>query len=147
MRFLKIVGSITMAWMVVGGSSVRADAPAWMHNLVGASLPAHDEKTVAVLLYSDDVLTIQNNGKLKRVERRAYKILRPEGGDYGTVRADMSSETRVVSMHGWCIPAQGKDYEVKDKEAVETALTGLENGELASDVKSSSSSCPQCELS
>ncbi len=136
MRLLKMVGSVALAWMTVGSSSVRADAPAWMHNLVGVSLPAHDEKTTAVLLYSDDVLTVQSNGKLKRLERRAYKILRPEGSEYGTVRADMSSETRVVSMHGWCIPAQGKDYEVKDKEAVETALTGLENGELVSDVKS-----------
>jgi hypothetical protein len=136
MRSFKIAGSVALALMICGASSARADAPAWMHNLVAASLPAHDEKTTAVLLYSDDVLTIQSNGKLKHQERRAYKILRPEGSDYGTVRADMSSETRVVSMRGWCIPAQGKDYEVKDKEAFETALTGLENGELVSDVKS-----------
>lgn len=107
-----------------------------MHNLVSVSVPAHDEKTSAVVLYSEDILTVQNNGKLKHLERRAYKILRPEGSEYGVVRADMSSETKVVSMHGWCIPAQGKDYEVKDKEALETALTGLENGELVSDVKS-----------
>ena len=136
MRFLKIASAAALGWAVVGASAARADAPAWMHNLVGVSLPAHDEKTAAVLLYSDDVLTIQSSGKLKHLERRAYKILRPEGSGYGTVRADMSSETRIVSMHGWCIPAQGKDYEVKDKEAVETALTGLENGELVSDVKS-----------
>jgi len=136
MRFLKIAGSFALASLICGASSTRADAPAWMHNLVGVSLPAHDEKTTAVLLYSDDVMTIQSNGKLKHLERRAYKILRPEGSAYGTVRADMSSETRVLSMHGWCIPAQGKDYEVKDKEAVETALAGLENGELVSDVKS-----------
>jgi hypothetical protein len=114
----------------------RADAPAWMHSLVGVSVPTHDEKTTAVLLYSEDILSVQSNGKLKHLERRAFKILRPEGSEYGTVRADMSSETRVISMHAWCIPAQGKDYEVKDKEALETALTGLQNGELVSDVKS-----------
>lgn len=114
----------------------RADAPAWMHNVVNASVPEHDEKTSAVLLYSEDNLTVQNNGRLRRVERRVYKILRPEGREYGRVRADMSSETRIVSMHAWCIPAQGKDYEVKDKDAMETSLTGLENGELVSDVKS-----------
>lgn len=136
MRFFKIAVLFSLVPSICGASSARADAPAWMHNLVRVSIPAHDEKTTAVLLYSDDVLTIQSNGKLKQVQRRAYKILRPEGSDYGTVRANMSSETRVVSMHGWCIPAQGKDYEVKDKEAVETALTGLENGELVSDVKS-----------
>jgi Domain of Unknown Function with PDB structure (DUF3857)/Transglutaminase-like superfamily len=136
MRFFKISRSFALLLTICGASPAWADAPAWMHNLVGVSLPVYDEKTSAVLLYSDDVLTIQSNGKLKHLERRAYKILRPEGSDYGTVRADMSSESRVVGMHGWCIPAQGKDYEVKDKEAIETALTGLENGELVSDVKS-----------
>src|SRR5215813_4073860 len=104
-----VIGLISLT----GARVARADAPAWMHNLVGVSLPAYDEKTSAVLLYSEDVLTIQNNGKLKHLERRAYKILRPDGSDYGLVRADMSSETRVVGMRGWCIPAQGKDYEVK----------------------------------
>jgi len=28
-----------------------ADAPAWMHNLVNAPVPAHDEKTDAAVLY------------------------------------------------------------------------------------------------
>ncbi len=136
MRLDKIAGSVALAWGFAVVPAARADAPAWMHNLASVPVPAHDEKTSAVLLYSEDVLTVQNNGKLKHLERRAYKILRPEGKEFGVVRADMSSETRVVSMHGWCIPAQGKDYEVKDKEASETALTGLENGELMSDVKS-----------
>ena len=136
MRLDKIAGSVALAWVFAVVPAARADAPAWMHNLASVPVPAHDEKTSAVLLYSEDVLTVQNNGKLKHLERRAYKILRPEGKEFGVVRADMSSETRVVSMHGWCIPAQGKDYEVKDKEASETALTGLENGELMSDVKS-----------
>lgn len=117
-------------------SGASSDAPSWMHSVANATLPAHDEKTAAILLYSDVVLSVQNNGKLKRVERRAYKILRPEGRNLGRVQADMSSETRVVSMHGWCIPAQGKDYEVKDKDSLETSLPGLENGELVSDVKS-----------
>ncbi|HLZ13505.1 MAG TPA: DUF3857 domain-containing protein [Candidatus Acidoferrum sp.] len=122
----------------VGAYSSRAnnDAPAWVHTAANAPVPEHDEKAVAAVLYSEDVLTVQNIGKLKRIERRVYKILRPEGRVLGSVRADMSSETRVVSMHGWCIPTQGKDYEVKDKDAIETSLTGLENGELVSDVKS-----------
>jgi hypothetical protein len=38
-------------------------------------------------------------------------------------------------MRGWCIPAQGKDYEVKDKEAMEVSLLKVEGSELISDVK------------
>ena len=46
MRFLKIVGPITLAWMVVGGSSVRADAPAWMHAL-SRRVPAEEKVLMA----------------------------------------------------------------------------------------------------
>ena len=112
-----------------------ADAPSWMHALVNAPLPAHDEKTDAILLYAEDVTNVQANGKIKTIERRAYKILRPGGRDRGTVYESYDAETKVTNIHGWCIPATGKDYEVKDKDVVESALFGVENGELASDVR------------
>jgi hypothetical protein len=106
-----------------------------MRALVNAPLPPHDEKTDAILLYSEDTLNVQPNGKIKSIERRAYKILRPAGRDRGMVLAHFDSETRITGLRGWCIPAQGKDYEVKDKDVVETALFGVSNGELASDVR------------
>ncbi len=112
-----------------------ADAPQWMHAVANAPLPAHDEKTNAILLYSEDVLSVQSNGKIKKVERRVYKILRPDGRQYGTVRADFDAEAKINNMHGWCIPSQGKDYDVKEKDAIETALLGVQNGELMSDLK------------
>src|SRR6266849_4655520 len=116
---------------------VRAgDAPQWMHALVNVPLPEHDEKTDAVLLLAEDTFTVQGNGKMKRIERRVYKILRPDGRGYGTIYANFDAETKINSIHGWCIPAQGKDYEVKEKEAVETALLGVQGGELMSDLKS-----------
>ncbi len=111
------------------------DAPQWMHALVNAPLPQHDEKTNAVQLLAEDTFIVQGNGKMKRVERRVYKILRPDGRGYGTIYATFDSETKINFIHGWCIPAQGKDYEVKDKEAMETALFGVQNGELMSDLK------------
>lgn len=126
---------------------VRAggDAPQWMHALVSAPLPPHDEKTDAVVLYSEDILSVQGNGKLKSVQRRAYKILRPGGREHGTVYASYDSETRITGIHGWCIPAQGKDYEVKDKDVLETALLGVFNGELASDLRTKILKIPAAE--
>ncbi len=129
------VALFAMVCLWLGPQVAAGDAPAWMHALVSAPLPKIDEKTEAVLLYSETVLNVQANGKIKSIERRAYKILRPDGKGYGTVRADFDAETRITSIHGWCIPAQGKDYEVKDKDSVETALFGVMNGELVSDLR------------
>lgn len=133
---LSPISAALLALLVVSIPSARAgDAPPWMHALVNVPLPEHDEKTDAVVLLAEDTFTVQGNGKMKRIERRVYKILRPDGRRYGTIHADFDSETKIDSIHGWCIPAQGKDYEVKEKEALETALFGVPNGELMTDLK------------
>jgi Domain of Unknown Function with PDB structure (DUF3857)/Transglutaminase-like superfamily len=134
-RALAIVGVSAFSCFLLASSAKAGDAPQWMHALVNAPLPAHDEKTDAVLLYSEDILNVQGNGKIKSINRRAYKILRADGRHYGTIHATFDAETRITGIRGWCIPAQGKDYEVKDKDVIETALLGVLNGELASDVR------------
>ena len=106
-----------------------------MHALVNAPLPAHDEKTDVVLLYSDRNVTVQSVDKIKITVRGAYKILRPGGREYGTVAASFNSRSKITGMRGWCIPAQGKDYEVKDKEAMEMSLPDVAGSDLVSDVK------------
>jgi hypothetical protein len=128
------------AWFMIGGvagapQALAGDAPAWMHALVNVPLPAHDEKTDVVLLYSDRTVNVQSADKIKITVREAYKILRPGGREYGTVAVSYNSHSKITGMRGWCIPAQGKDYEVKDKEAMEISLPKIDGSELVSDVK------------
>ena len=106
-----------------------------MHALANVPLPAHDEKTEAVLLYSERIVTVQSADKIKTTVREAYRILRPGGREYGTLAVSSNSHSKITGMRGWCIPAQGKDYEVKDKEAVEVSLPKIDGSELVSDVK------------
>ena len=112
-----------------------ASAPEWMRAQVNAPVPAHDDETDAVVLYSETELTVLAPGKMKRLERRVYKILRSNGEAYGVVRTEFTPQSRVTSMHGWSIPAQGKDFEVKDRDVIETAITNVDGGELISDVR------------
>jgi hypothetical protein len=137
---------VSVCWALAPEGLRAADAPAWMHALVNVPLPAHDEKTDAVLLYSEEILNVQSNGKIKSIERRAYKILRPGGREHGTIYASYDAETRITGVHGWCIPAQGKDYEVKDKDVLETALFGVSNGELATDLRTKILKIPAADI-
>jgi uncharacterized protein DUF3857 len=130
-----VLAALAISLLALPSPTQAGDAPQWMHALVNVPLPEHDEKTDAVLLLAEDNFTVQGNGKMKRIERRVYKILRPDGRAYGTIYANFDAETKINSIHGWCIPAQGKDYEVKDKEAIETALFGVTDGILMSDLK------------
>src|SRR5580765_6308482 len=86
------------------------DAPQWMHALVNAPLPAHDEKTDAVLLYSEKIVTVQSADKIKTTVREAYKILRPGGRDAGIAAISFNAHEKISNFHGWSIPVQGKDY-------------------------------------
>src|SRR5579863_6454635 len=113
-----------------------ADAPQWMHAVVSAPLPPHDEKTGAVLLYEEINVNVVSSDKIKTQVRRVYRILRETGRERGTVFVDFNIPAqKVTSLHGWCIPAQGKDYEVKDKDALEMAPPMIQGIELIDDVK------------
>ncbi len=131
--------ALLILWLAVGAVSLvpraeAGDAPPWMHTLVGVSLPSYDEKTDAVLLYSETNLTVLSVDKIRTRVREAYKILRPEGRGRGTIDVHFNRSRKITSLHGWCIPVQGKDYEVKDKDALDVSAP-IEGGELVSDVR------------
>src|ERR1700680_3368629 len=121
-RSLLLAGGMA-AWILAWAPRAAAggDAPQWMEALVDAPLPSYDEKTDAVLLYSETNVTVISTDKVRTQVREAYKILRPNGRDRGTVFVHVNPQRKVKSLHGWCIPAQGKDYEVKDKDAIEVS--------------------------
>jgi hypothetical protein len=120
---------------VTPGRAHAGDAPQWMHAAAGAPLPAHDEKTDAVLLYEERAVNVQSLDKIKTRVRVVYKILRPSGRDYGVAAVSFNAHRKINGLRGWCIPTQGKDYEVKDKEAIEVSLPKVVGSELISDVK------------
>jgi len=126
------IALFAMTWMPAAGA---VTAPDWMRAQVSAPLPAHDDETDAVLLYSDVQLTVLGPGKMSRIERYAYRILRRDGEAYGKVTADYSPMNRIIALRAWSIPAEGKDYEVRQKDIVETGITDVDGGELVSDVR------------
>jgi Domain of Unknown Function with PDB structure (DUF3857) len=121
--------------LALANTGVAADVPPWMHALVSTPLPAHDEKTDAVLLYSEQNVTVISADKIREQVRMAYKILRPSGREYGIAWVPFNPHKRVIHLRAWCIPAQGNIYEVKDKDVIEVSLPKIDGAELISDVK------------
>lgn len=122
--------------LFAAATAYGGDAPSWMHAAASAAVPDHDDKTDAALLYSETNVTVISADKMKTVERRVYKILRPDGREYGIAGIPFNAPWQKVNgLHGWCIPASGKDYEVKDKDAIESAYLAVDGGDLISDLK------------
>jgi hypothetical protein len=125
--------------LLLAGATPRVQAvvvPPWVQAQLTAPLPEHEAKTPAVVLYSDITLTVDSSGKMLRTLREVIKILRPEGIGYGLIRADSSSQTSIISMHGWNISAGGPPTDVSDRDAVESAVIGVPQGNLVADVRS-----------
>jgi hypothetical protein len=125
--------------LLLAGAQARVLAvvvPPWVQAQLTAPLPEHDAKTPAVVLYSETTLTIEPNDKMLRIQRQVIKILRPEGSGYGVIRADSSARSRIIGMHGWNIPAGGQPSDVSDRDAVESAVIGVPQGNLVDDVRS-----------
>ena len=130
---IALLAWITACLMICAPRALaNSDAPAWMHNLTNAPLLAYDEKTDAVLLYSETNVTVLSTDRIRTQVREAYKVLRPNGREHGTVVVYFNPQRKIRSLRGWCIPAQGKDYEVKDKDAVDRSFSG---GDLVDDAK------------
>ena len=127
----------TVALLLLGSPKAQAgdQAPQWMHALADAPIPAHDEETEAIQLYSERNVSVQSATSMKITVREAYRILRPEARRHHEyVAVDFGPHRKVNSLRAWCIPVGGKDYQVKEKDAADVA-PDVEGGELISDVK------------
>jgi Domain of Unknown Function with PDB structure (DUF3857)/Transglutaminase-like superfamily len=114
---------------------LAASAPPWMRAQLTAPLPAHDEEADAVILFQETVLTVSPKGKIKRLDRQVFKILRPGGQARAKPRFYFDPKSPITDLHGWSIPPDGKDYEVKERDAVDSAVIDVEGGELMTDVR------------
>src|SRR5260370_34095162 len=104
MRAIKRPSLLLFFWLtlrsvaIVPLAAASGDAPQWMHTLVGTTLPAYDEKTDAVLLYSDTNVTVLSADRIRTHIREAYKILRPDGRKRGTVGIYFDRATKITSQ-------------------------------------------------
>jgi hypothetical protein len=139
---LGLVSTLVLLALLHVKAASAADVPDWLRTQASAALPAYDEKTNAVVLYDETVVTVLPDGKIRSLQRRALRILRPGGEAWSVVRAHFDDRSRILRLRAWCLPVDGKPFVVKEKDAIETSLYGVENGELISDLRTRVLSIP-----
>lgn len=117
LRFALLVLLTTALW----APRAAAGVPDWLRQAAAEPLPKYPDDTDAVVLLDEQVTTVHDNGEITTAYRRAYKILRPEGRSRAAAAVYFDSDTRLTYLKGWSIPAQGREYEVKEKDALETS--------------------------
>lgn len=100
-------------------SPATADVPGWLITASHDTYPTPDPEAKAIVLYDEQQTTVQPNGDVETLYRRAYLILRPDGREYGRLFVPFDNETHITWMKAWCLPKDGKPYELKEKDAIE----------------------------
>jgi hypothetical protein len=113
-------------------AAVFAAAPPWVKELTRVTLPAYPADTAGVVLLDDINTTVTARGEIRTTHRIAYKILGTSGRDLGVIAVNSDSETKLTSLRGWTIAASGEEFQVKERDAVQTAAFA---GGLYSDSK------------
>ena len=102
-------------------------APEWLRAAAQQTLPEYPKDTVAVVLLDEQQTTVKDNGEIETRHRRAYKLLRPEArDDYSYAAVTFDNETKLSFFKAWTITHDGKEMELKEKDAVEVSLTSFE---------------------
>jgi hypothetical protein len=100
------------------------NAPDWLRVAAHETLPEYPKDTVAVTLLDEQQTTVKDNGEIEVRYRLAYKILRPEGvKDYDYAHVNFSNDTKISFFKAWTITADGRELELKEKDAIEVGVS------------------------
>lgn len=101
--------------------------PEWVQQAASTQVSnAGDAK--AIVLLSDELLTVQPDGQARLRHREVIKLLRPQGREYAELVAWSGGGKKLLSFHAWSIGPDRHQYTVKDDQIREEG--GEEGGIL-----------------
>jgi hypothetical protein len=109
--------------LLAGRTAAADDVPGWLRDAARDASTNAEQDAEAVILYDEQQTTVKDNGEVETLYRRAYLILRTAGHEYGKLFVPFDSQTRITSIKAWCLPKQGKEYSVKEKDAAEIGFS------------------------
>lgn len=96
-----------------------SDAPDWLKAAARIPVPEVKAHTPCVILSNENVISVQDSGKLVRRTRVVYKILNKDGRDCASMPAYYNKDSKISGLHAWTLTPDGKVYEVKQGDAVD----------------------------
>src|ERR1700716_2765924 len=94
-----------------GAAGVRAanEAPPWLQQAAKVSTPEYEKDLPAVVLQSEQHVTVSEGGRITTVTQFAIRILIHEGRAYAEAREFYESDAgKVRELHAWLIKSSGQ---------------------------------------
>ena len=121
-RVTVLIASVVLA---SGAFARGVTIPPWVRAAIPAEVKAEKDASAVVLL-DDTMVTVSPAGTHAIRYRRVVKILTTAGRDYGVATAWFDHDTKLTTLRAWSIDASGAEYEVRERDAIETTPTDFE---------------------
>ncbi|MEA2491362.1 MAG: hypothetical protein QOH21_3154, partial [Acidobacteriota bacterium] len=114
-------------------TAAHAAVPAWVREAIPAQLPPSAKDARAIVLLDATSLELQASGMMVTTSRRVTTIHTAAGREENSYAAvPVSKQYKARSLKAWTIDARDTEYEVKERDTIETSPY---DGELYSDMR------------
>jgi len=115
------ISQLTLLLVLLAGvPAAFAGVPGWLRDLAAQPLPHYPDDPDVVQLLDEQTTSISKDGEIKTYYRRAYRIIRKGAEHFGRIPVFYDSETQLTYLKGYTLTSAGLEFEVKEKDAVET---------------------------
>jgi transglutaminase-like putative cysteine protease len=120
---VRLASGISFLFAICNVLASASSFPDWVPQAASTQV-SNAASAKAIVLLSDDLLTIQSDGQARLRHREVIKILRPQGREYAELGEWSGGGRKLLSFHAWSIGPDGHQYTVKDDQVREEGAEG-----------------------
>jgi hypothetical protein len=121
---MRIIFTQLLFLSLTGGIAPAADQlPDWLRQAAAQTVPAYPAKVDSVVLFQEEAVTVDADGRRVMRERGAIKILQPNSQKIEAYRTYNTRNGRIRDFQGWLIPPSGKPVPYSKNRIVDVALS------------------------
>lgn len=114
---------VSLFWIGAGIAGAADEAPAWLKELAGKTLPAYPPKVNAVVLLHEERVVLEDTGRVVNTTRFAVRILHRDGaGEASAFKSYDTDSGKIRDFQAWMIQPSGKVKKYGKEEILDTAL-------------------------
>jgi hypothetical protein len=120
-----LVAALLLCTCKPGLASKNQPVPQWGMDAHKIHTPDYAKDAAAIILYDEFVETVDASGRAVERERRAKRVLKPQGRGEATCGVGYSEDEKINYFRVWTIAADEKQYQAQDSDFIEAGDTGV----------------------
>jgi hypothetical protein len=120
-----LVAALLLCACKPGLASKNQPVPQWGLDAYKTHVPDYAKDAAAIILYDEYVETVDASGRAIERERRAKRVLKPQGRGEVTCDVGYSEDEKITYFRVWTIAADEKQYQAQDSDFIEAGDTSV----------------------